>query len=476
VPESPNSSVTEPPRRPPFSFDAKLAFHIALAAVPLVVVFVPIVWTLALASSFFADRAEPSYRRYTRALWALAVFDLSISIALVLVVSGSGALFGEGTTNVGRMVAPSDDPPKIGVTLDQTYGGNGARIEDVLAGSPAEHASLRGGDVVIAVDGVPVDGVEAFQETIRETEEGARRELLYSRGADTHVTHVEPSTSFEPASRGLFEVVRPGPIFEPDDPETLAWNALPLALVVLLAIFVAVRSREPDRFGLRVWPALIAILILSLAVAPAAVVAGLITLRGGGSDGDMLLALNAQVLVMALLALGWKWWVERGTPSPFVGPTEIRRGRVYVLGLVYILASVARISAVVFVATALLSSDPMETGSEAIEAIVGGTSSSVLGMILVVLAVAVLGPIAEEIVFRGVLLPWLGRHMSPMLAIVTSSIVFAALHPHYGARMAAIFAIGAVLGWARWRTGDLRTSIALHMTVNGAFSLGVLAQ
>lgn len=472
----PLAPVTEQPRPTQFTFDAKLAFHVALAAVPLVVVFVPVVWMLAIAVSFFADRAHPGHKRYSRAIWALALVDLAIALGLVLAVTGPGALFGEGTTNVGRMVNAPTDPPRLGVVLDQSHDGAGARIESVVGGSPAERGGLRDGDVITSVDRAPIANVDELQRLIRETPVGSSRSVTFDRDGRTQSVRIEPETSFEPPARALFEVDRQSRCLDWLDLETIGWSAIPLLLVIPLAIFVAVRSREPDRFGLRIWPVLLTVLALSLLGAPAMVAWGLCTIRGGSADGDVLLALHAQVAVMAMLGLGWKVWVERRSRLVFADQNTLRRGRVYTLGLVYILATVSRISAIVFIANALGSEGNVPTGSEPIEEIVGGSASSVLGVVLVIAAIAVVGPIAEEIVFRGVLLPWLGRHLSPTLAIVTSSALFGALHPHYGPRVVAIFAIGAVLGWARWRTGDLRTSIALHITVNGAFSLGLLAQ
>lgn len=465
--------MTDEPRRLPFVFDAKLAFHGALAFVPLVVVFVPLVWALAVAATFFADRTRPGHRTYVRAIWGLAIFDALVAAALVFAVTGTGALFGEGTTNVGRMVAPASDPPKLGVTLDPAHR-PGARIERVLPGSPGEAGGLHDGDVVTSIDGTAIATSEELQRIVRETPEGASRRMIVEREGGTVTLAVTPS-AYERPTRGLFEADREAQCLEWLDLESIAWSSVPLLLVIPLAIFVAVRSRERDRFGVRIWPVLFAILAISLLGVPALVTWGLCSLRGA-SEGDVLLALHGQVIVMALLGVGWKWWIERDTALAFHGPNELRPGRVYTLGLIYILASVSRISAVVFIAHALLSNAAPTSGAEAVEELVGSSASSVLGAILVVAAVAIIGPIAEEIVFRGVLLPWLGRHMSPFLAILTSSILFGALHPHYGPRIAAIFAIGAVLGWARWRTGKLWTSIGLHITVNGAFSLGLLAQ
>ncbi|WP_291378623.1 trypsin-like peptidase domain-containing protein [Demequina sp.] len=59
----------------------------------------------------------------------------------------------------------SADVPAIGANLDSTYDGRGVRVVDatqtggipgVVEGSPADQAGMVGGDIIIAIDGVPV--------------------------------------------------------------------------------------------------------------------------------------------------------------------------------------------------------------------------------------------------------------------------------------------------------------------------------
>ncbi|MFM7125817.1 MAG: S1C family serine protease [Actinomycetota bacterium] len=61
----------------------------------------------------------------------------------------------------------------LGVSLlGRADGGRGALINEVTAGSPADDAGLRPGDVVIAADGSPVDGQPAFVAAIRDKSPG----------------------------------------------------------------------------------------------------------------------------------------------------------------------------------------------------------------------------------------------------------------------------------------------------------------
>jgi membrane protease YdiL (CAAX protease family) len=95
------------------------------------------------------------------------------------------------------------------------------------------------------------------------------------------------------------------------------------------------------------------------------------------------------------------------------------------------------------------------------------TTMEVLGIFL---AVAVLAPVIEEIIYRGMLLPWLGRFMGKWPSIIVSAAAFALVHPllDWEARAAVpgLFFIGVVLAWAALHRGDLSLSIALHSGVN----------
>jgi hypothetical protein len=83
-------------------------------------------------------------------------------------------------------------------------------------------------------------------------------------------------------------------------------------------------------------------------------------------------------------------------------------------------------------------------------------------------AVVVLAPAFEELLFRGFLLPGLAR--SPLGgagAVTVSAASWAAIHLQYDRfDLAAIFALGLVFGEARRRTGSTVLVFGLHAAVN----------
>ncbi len=76
-----------------------------------------------------------------------------------------------------------------------------------------------------------------------------------------------------------------------------------------------------------------------------------------------------------------------------------------------------------------------------------------------------LAPFAEEVLFRGFLFPALRGMLGPILAMVGSAALFAALHPLAG--FYSIFLLGVLLAFVYERTGSLVAPIAMHAIHNG---------
>ena len=81
-----------------------------------------------------------------------------------------------------------------------------------------------------------------------------------------------------------------------------------------------------------------------------------------------------------------------------------------------------------------------------------------------VLAIGVLGPVAEELVMRGALLGRLRRTaLGPGGAIAVTAVAWAAMHVSYDlATLALVAADGVVLGLARQWGGSLWIPVAMH--------------
>ena len=100
-----------------------------------------------------------------------------------------------------------------------------------------------------------------------------------------------------------------------------------------------------------------------------------------------------------------------------------------------------------------------------------------------VLLLGGLAPIAEELVFRGLVYGWIeglwtwaaGRwvslpgHWASIVAWLASSLLFAAAH-YEPAHIILVLPLGLLFGWLRWRTHSLVPSLVAHM-VNNSFAV-----
>jgi membrane protease YdiL (CAAX protease family) len=84
------------------------------------------------------------------------------------------------------------------------------------------------------------------------------------------------------------------------------------------------------------------------------------------------------------------------------------------------------------------------------------------------LAVVVIGPMGEEVMFRGFLFRgWIRPGARGVLAIAVISLLWSLMHVQYTwVLMVQIFMIGLILGWIRWRSGSTLLTIVLHVIVN----------
>ncbi len=84
------------------------------------------------------------------------------------------------------------------------------------------------------------------------------------------------------------------------------------------------------------------------------------------------------------------------------------------------------------------------------------------------LAIGLLAPLAEEIVFRGAALrSLLSSRLSPFAAILISALLFAVAHLN-PAQMPHAFLVGLLLGWMYWRTGSILPGMFYHWANNSS--------
>lgn len=231
---------------------------------------------------------------------------------------------------------------------------------------------------------------------------------------------------------------------------------LEIATVGALALF-ARRRGVPVSPGLAV--------VLGLVALPVASTIAVLTL-----EATVGLSLGALVVSMlagsaALLAAGLLARPFRREATVQLGP-RMGTAKAVALGVLYGVTGAVRVAVVLTIASAL--GAPVHTASDAF-GIDETWSPPVIALFF--FASVVVAPVAEEVVFRGVLLPWLTRFMRPSVAVAITSATFAVGHLYYGAGVLLIAHYGVVLGWARLRTGNLGAPIALHALLNGATAI-----
>jgi membrane protease YdiL (CAAX protease family) len=85
--------------------------------------------------------------------------------------------------------------------------------------------------------------------------------------------------------------------------------------------------------------------------------------------------------------------------------------------------------------------------------------------VILILSVAVIAPIYEEIIFRGILLKAMAKKMNKIVALVASALFFALVHMNIPQGINA-FLLGLVIGTIYLKTGSIYLSIFAHFINN----------
>ena len=88
----------------------------------------------------------------------------------------------------------------------------------------------------------------------------------------------------------------------------------------------------------------------------------------------------------------------------------------------------------------------------------------------------VMGPIIEEIGFRGLILGGLLKtRCRPWIAILISAIIFASFHG-FGVPFVTAMLFGILVGWLYWRTGSIIPGIIIHIANNSLTAIDISGQ
>jgi uncharacterized protein len=378
-------------------------------------------------------------RREVSGVWGRRIRWLALVDLLVVLAVASFAVFGppQAPLAIGK--------GRIGITPAGAL--NGVGVESVAPSSPAARAGLLQGDVILSVDGKPV---HSSQELIAELDEKQVELVVRRAGEQLHVLVTPEKRAVE-----LF-FVQPA-----EQQKWEPWIFIQLGLTLAALGFLALRARSR---GVSVLPPALMLGVLIFASLVQQGTAWAISRRMGGFSAFAWLAstliFTASMLCAAALAL--RIAVRRGlVPAPHWNPPE---PALVARGLLYVVSFGARAGVLAWAfwsATRLLRFLPAQDPWGAVEQL------PPLAAMLFALGAVAIAPAAEEILFRGLFLPWLEHLFEPRVALLVSAAVFALQHIVYGPGAAFIVVVGLVLGWARQRTGGLAAPIFIH-TVNNA--------
>ncbi|MGI8999805.1 MAG: CPBP family intramembrane glutamic endopeptidase [Candidatus Limnocylindria bacterium] len=258
-----------------------------------------------------------------------------------------------------------------------------------------------------------------------------------------------------------------------EDPAVFAWLAI-LGAVLFAAglLYVAIRQLRVRRFlaperyrGPGVLVLLLLVLVLaSVLTAPFGADAAALVM----GEGELTFLGAAVLLVatqVALLLVSWFLVFRPGALAALPSLPGHDPGRAirvgFSWGILAWMGSTVVLASIVWLLERIGSSFEPQVAERAI---------ATLDPWLIILAIVILAPVAEEVFFRGVVFnAWL-REGGQRWAFIGSAGAFALLHVLAGSSVAVllpIFLLGLALAWVYRRTDSLLAPIAMHATVNG---------
>ncbi len=268
-------------------------------------------------------------------------------------------------------------------------------------------------------------------------------------------------------------------------PAPSAWVVIgALSLAVLLASLIAMtaaavrlcvsppRARDlRDRIGLRaIDPDSLMRTVAALLGLNALLMTGCyFAFKGqpGAWDASRGLLFAAQTLTFHWAALALAFWAagRDGSPARTRLGLDAAWPRAVGMGLWSYLAIIPFVIGVAIVWNGMLHGWGFQPTPQSFLDVLRGDPHGLLKAYLVFTAVA-LAPLSEELLFRGLLMPFLARRAGLAVSITASAALFALLHFNLAAFM-PIFLLGLALGGLYALTGRIAASISLHALFNG---------
>lgn len=182
------------------------------------------------------------------------------------------------------------------------------------------------------------------------------------------------------------------------------------------------------------------------------------------SETALMALSSALILVGSVVAIRAKLLGAQGGLRALVGRTD-DLPRLTLWGVAGFVANVPVVVALVLAGTWLFRGLPPPSHPLSEEILSGMTP---LGFFLAAVVAVVLAPVTEELTFRGLLFPALGKFIGIAGGVAVSGLFFALIHPQGPAMVLALAAVGGMGAALAHQTRSLVPAIVMHALHNAA--------
>ena len=219
-----------------------------------------------------------------------------------------------------------------------------------------------------------------------------------------------------------------------------------------------------------VWSNDLCVLLLVIFTLATIGLGGLLPLeRWGGGEGEQnasrMLLVQSVVVHWAIIIFFSFWLPIQGRSwSKVFGISRERAGRFVCAGFVAYLVMMPAVVMVMVLNALFMHAFRVEMEMQDVVRVITSQSTPLFRAYFFVLG-AVVAPIAEELLFRGLIFPLVSRRFGVVWGMILVSIVFASVHLHVVAVL-PLFAVSICFCLAYGYTGSLVVPIIMHMLFN----------
>jgi uncharacterized protein len=192
----------------------------------------------------------------------------------------------------------------------------------------------------------------------------------------------------------------------------------------------------------------------------------------GADDDVIVMSASVEIGFYAIILLAIYWTTVRRYHSPWaaLGLRPVPLGWLILAPLLV----VGMLTLGAAITSAISAFQGQEFVNPQVNDMTQGQQLTPLHLAMLLLGVAVVAPIAEELFFRGMLYPLLRRRLPVWLAILANAAIFAALH-FIPILLPILFVMGLLLTFVRAHTNSVIPGILIHALNNAVFVLAIYA-